>query len=1254
MTKPFHIEAQHINRLDDIQLTQLLKLLLHAEADKHGIAQQAINVALNIKVGDGGEDGRIEWLGEPASTDYLPNHLTQFQNKAVKKLEPAICANELETKEGAIVPMVLDVLTQGGSYILFTTKELNKKQKQKCIAAMKKRLTDLNFTNAATADIHIYDASMIAGWVNHFLSAIVSVLNWIGEPIERGLKPFSAWKTIREFEQYPFVDAEARKQAIIDFRKLLKEPRKCARIVGLSGLGKTRTAFEIFKGDDFLQELVIYIDDMNVPNNVAALLSDWVSHGLKGIIVVDNCEAQLHEQLQKEISRTDSQLSLLTLDYNLDKVSNTTVRFDLMPLPTPEIKEMLEKIYVAKILDLDRIAEFAQGFPQMAVLIADARLENDPNIGLLTNDVIAEKLLWGRSKPDKCDEIILKACALFDRFGVDEKPASELDFIATQIAEVSSKDFYECVQRFTEKRIIDRRGRYAHLVPKPLAIRLAAQWWTRTRPQDQTNLIDSLPESLVESFCNQIEKLDFLPEVKTLTESLCGCQSPFGQAEVILSTRGSRLFRSFVNVNPKATTSALSRVLQNQTHEQRLNITGDVRRNLVWALEKLCFHADIFENAAWCLLLLASAENESYSNNAQGIFSQLFRVFNSGTAATLAQRIFIIKKAIEMDDIHFIQVILKSLDTATDTFGGMRTIGAEYQGTKPPLQEWKPKLWQEIFDYWQSCFDFLTLQVEKDNSVSEQAKNIIGHSIRGLMQNGRIEMLDKAIKQVIAIKGKYWLSALDSIKTTLEYDTKEMPVEGVDALNSWLNLLTPDKTNIEDQLNILVVNPPWENRKGNDGHYIDVAAEKAEHLANELSADINIINEHLLLLLKGEQKKSFWFGRALAIKADDVSELLQNMINILSTIENPNSNFARGLLSGIYQKSVDNWNNYLEVFSSTPALIKFYPEMICTGTIEPNHLNKLLSLIKNNQLSPLGVLCLSYGSVTNHLIATDMSSFCLELSKIDSDSNWVALDIMFMYCHGDDAKFDAIKETLKIVVTSAPLNKYFRGGHSDMYHWESIVSKISKTDGLDFAKAVCQQILLAVDDKLDYGDIKHYIRPVLIAIMSSYGEELWSLFGEKIINANSIKRHELSSLIGRDIRFGDKKSKDNIFSVLPLELVINWCNENKKIAPYFVAISMNIFEQEDNQKQPSQLFIEILEKFGNLESLGQQLSANLATRSWSGSLVPYLESDKSALTPLLEHSNQYVRSWVSNYIANLDKQINYESKQDEEHDWGIY
>jgi len=47
-------------------------------------------------------------------------------------------------------------------------------------------------------------------------------------------------------------------------------------------LGKTRTAFEVFKDDDFLKELVVYVD-ASIVINIASLVVDWVSIGLKGV-----------------------------------------------------------------------------------------------------------------------------------------------------------------------------------------------------------------------------------------------------------------------------------------------------------------------------------------------------------------------------------------------------------------------------------------------------------------------------------------------------------------------------------------------------------------------------------------------------------------------------------------------------------------------------------------------------------------------------------------------------------------------------------------------------------------------------------------------------------------------------------------------------------------------------------------------------------------------------------------------------------
>ena len=55
-------------------------------------------------------------------------------------------------------------------------------------------------------------------------------------------------------------------------------------------------------------------------------------------------------------------------------------------------------------------------------------------------------------------------------------------------------------------------------------------------------------------------------------------------------------------------------------------VQGDVRRHLVWALEKIAFHPDSFDEGAHLLLRLALAENETYGNNATGQFVGLFPV----------------------------------------------------------------------------------------------------------------------------------------------------------------------------------------------------------------------------------------------------------------------------------------------------------------------------------------------------------------------------------------------------------------------------------------------------------------------------------------------------------------------------------------------------------------------------------------------------------------------------------------------------
>jgi hypothetical protein len=1070
--------------------------------------------------------------------------------------------------------------------------------------------------------------------------------------LERGLKTWEDWSQHPEYHRFSFVADDDRDKILKSLRILLNNHGNCVRIIGLSGMGKTRLAFETFRDSDNtsgLSKRVVYLD-ARANSAVHGLVSDWVQCGLEGIVVVDNCEISLHDLLRREIKRSDSKLSILTLDYNLERTNQTKI-IHLKQLPDESIKQMLEPVYGKKIRDLDRIVAFAQGFPQMAVLLADARLDKEPEMGRLTDDEMAHKMLWGGLEPSVEDEHILRGCSLFNCFGIDDEVSIEYEFIANSVVNVDIDKFYYCVKRFEERGLIDRRGRFASLVPKPLAIRLAAEWWRRTRPDKQRDLIQAdMPGSLVDSFCNQISRLDFLPEVKSLTAELCGPQGPFGQAEVILSERGSRLFRALVEVNPDATSKALSNVLQKYSEEGLTQITGDVRRNLVWALEKLCFHASCFEEAANSLLLLAASENENWSNNATGIFEQLFSTFGSGTEAPPSMRLSLIDCALRSDRGSIRELAVAALEQAITTYSGTRVIGAEYQGSGEPLEEWRPQVWGDAFGYWEQALDRLcNLVIEKD-PLAALAKTSISNHIRGLMQYGRVDILDTVIRKIVDQDGPLWPAALDSIKDSLRYEGKKMPNEGKAKLQEWMSLLTP--SDLGDRLNLFVTMAPYEQEQKEDGHFEDIAAKNAKLLAEELAADMDSIMPLIDNLLVGEQRQAYWFGKNLVESAGRWEPLLSEVIKKIISIENPNISFLLGILNGIFNLDTSEWNTIVKIFSDRENLNQYYAHALVTGNATIEQLNCLTELIGQNKIEPVAANTFT-GRALEHLDYKGVAQFVKNLASISDNAAWIALDILSMYCHGDSEKWNNCKPTFREIVITLKLDKDDKKqGQLEMHHWHVVVKKLLQSEDAVFAIDITKQILASCTNRLNLGDLWHYVQPIIRIIFQQHAKDVWPLFSEAIKNSAPLEEYRLMQLLDSGSSF-DKK-KPSVLSDLPDELLKEWCFQYPETAPEFVARTTDVLLDAVDKYQISPRAKFLIDNFGDNEKVLSALSANLSSFGWSGSLVPYLQKEAVALEALKDHKNKNVKIWVNRRLDYLSKMIERETLRDEEPDWGIY
>ena len=1063
-----------------------------------------------------------------------------------------------------------------------------------------------------------------------------------------GALTYDQWAGYDESQNYPFIPDEMRLKAIDDIRSLLIEPKKSARIIGLSGLGKTRLALEVFRyklDSRELSEKVLYIDVANGFTNLSTIVLRWAVAGYRGILVVDNCDHSMHMQLKHQIEHTESNLSLLTLDYNPEKDEDTPT-IKLERLDDEHIKQMLEPDYGDSISGLSRIISMAQGFPQIAVLLIQARLNKSNDMSSLTNDYLLQKMLWKGDEQNDTYQKILRACALFDKFGMKDNVVEEYHYIAENICSESRDTFYECIQSFKERGVIDERGRYVQLVPKPLAIRLAIDWWKNTRPEKQLELItQEMPGQLNTAFCDQMVHLDFLPEAIELVKEICQDTGPFGQAKVILSKLGSRLFRSLVEVNPEATMNALYHVISPLSGEEVLAIDGDVRRNIVWSLEKLSFRKSEFQNAARLLLKLAVAENESWSNNATGQFTQLFQTYLSGTEAPPELRFEIIDEILVSGENKQIEIAIKALEKAISIGHDTRMGGAENQGSGKPLEDWQPKIWQEVFDYWDGSVRRLADIIINNELLKENAKYALANNIRVLVGKGRIECLDKALQAIVEHDGKFWPEALENVQLTIKYDLEALPQEGQDILYEWVNLLSPD--DIEDRLKLIISIPPYTYDQDDEGKFIDQAYIDAKLLSKEIVENPSDLMNNLSILLTGEQRQARTLGRIFAEDIDNVTDYIEQGLTILKTIEFPNPELIIAMMDVLKSKDKGVWKKFIDQIKVDDELVKFLPRFLQTSKPTLEELRLIIEKIKAKRLDITSFKHYGGGKSLDHLDEVDLKGMVSELLTIDEKGAWIALDILSMYTHGNMERVSALVETMKRVLLQIKFEAV-DNNVMDLYYYEEALKKILaiRKDN-KFIASISENIFQQVFSK----DIKARgnIKKIIYYLIQEYGEIVWPILFEHIQSLTPIEEFRMEHILGRGLNVNDESA---LVNDIPSDKIIELCKKNEKSAKVF-AKSINVIEEKEGKWVFSPVALKLIEECDNQKNILSALSSNLNSFFWSGSPIPYYERQKQAFQEILDHKNKIVRGWAENKLKYINNQIKDEQRRNDERDLGI-
>ncbi len=1050
--------------------------------------------------------------------------------------------------------------------------------------------------------------------------------------------------------------------------KWLKNPKASIRLLGLSGLGKTRILLEFFRAQNsdevsiLLSSRVLYLNcNLHQAIDYQSIFTKLEKEDR--IVILDNCSKDLLREVLPFVKNEQNKISLISIDSNPEEIEHDKINgVNYIIIKKEDLASIVNDIIAADFSMLDResaekIKEFSQGIPLMAVLIGDSIKNGEKYIGKLEDKELLDKLLGLKGK-DERSRTILMSCSIFNYFGIEDELKSQLEFIATNKHitsidgdnQVIINDFNVVCNYFLKREIFERRGRLIGMRPFPLAMSLAQEWLEQCTPDKLNNVIDSLSKlkepdrkQLSDSLSEQMKYLGYNEKAVTIFEKIVGPGSPFDNAEVLNTELGSRLFRSFVEVNPVAVANNFTRNFLTKSKEELENIQ-DGRRNLVWVLEKLCFDKRTFLDSAKVMYSFAIAENETWSNNATGQFLQLFKIILPGTEASLEDRWKIIEWGLgqAQNEYHILAIRAMGVGLSYGHFSRMG--GAESQGSSR-LYDYQPSS-NEVEIYWTNILRVLTSIVQSKNALSSSAGEIIANSIRSVFNARLARIMMPFIKEVAECKQYDWDEGLKGLRMARHYDKEFISKDLQTQVDALIDSLTK-KDFGSRYLNI------------ESSYYLD--HEESYSSENVKKAVKALAEEFILLKLKWElylplfyQNRvnfSFYFGERLYELISDNPEMVETFIdeslNIISSISKQERDLTvlGGFISIASTNDKDKLYERLESINELYYLSFYFVSLDKDGR---SHFDLLFRLIDKKLCDLQEFQAFRYSEALSKLGLVELGEFAEKLFSYGNEGYAIVFDLFFNLGYDNKELNNSLLPIYKKCILKLGINKSERQ-QLDEYRWVQVICSIlTETEETDFAEFINKSIIDSISYENSYN-LDNHVKQVYELLLKLHFDAIWPYLSEALLSEGEeyIKFYGLKNILGAHIG-GYLRSSGVLFNG-NLDEIFSWCEIKKPLAPARLAELVPIFGDDNSDYSIwNPVTLRLIDEFGEIEEVLQSIEINMGNFAWTGSVVPLLRSKYNLFKTLTNHKFVTVSDWAKRNMNYLEIRIKQEKNMDEE------
>ena len=1255
----FSVTNDDLGRLDQTTATIIFQELLWAEARRIGVEISKINVSRRVNVPDGGIDATIHKVQVGTGLGIIMPGKTSCQIKSGKTFKPwqeAIIREELfgtkTPSQQHLGESIRACLDDNGTYVLVCTGiDLVDTEHRSACNHIKEYLQQCGYPQPK---VEVWSQNNLTGFLKSFPSLALQVKRLYGEPFQS----HRSWARDADM-RVTFVPGQEQEELIANIQTELRRDNDTVhvRVWGEPGIGKTKLVFEATKTED-LSPLVIYCTatqfrDSNLMNEI---LRD--DNHFSAMLVIDECDPDNRSYIWNKLKYRGSRIKLITIYNDYEDRAEGIIYIDTPSLDVEHIRNIIESYQIPTDV-AGRYAEFCSGSPRVAHVIGQ-NLQNHPEDLLKPPGTVNiwERYVVGNSDPNSSEvkerKRLLRFIGLFKRFGYGRPFGDEAKTIA-QKAKIELERFQEIVHELKNRRILQGETTL-YITPIALHIKLWTEWWDIYGSGfDLNEFKRGLTPKLVEWFYEMFAYARESEAASKIVNDLLGPNGPFQDGEYLRTRLGSHFFFALAEAHPKSALNCLMQTVWTWDKETLLQYK-EGRSYVVLSLEKIAMWRDLFIDATRLLLALGEAENDFVSNNASGVFVELFSLGRgkvAPTEASPAKRFPILQEAFESGSKERRALALTACNAALQSEYITRIGNAEYQGLRLEPKLWMPKTYGEIWDAYKQVWQLLSEQLTRlpEDERKDGAEVLLAHA-RGIVRLPGLA--DMVVDTVATIAKQMYVSekqVIGAINAILRYDGQDLPAETRGRWEQLMGeLVGPD---FHSRMQRYVgMNLTEDLQLDEDRNYVDQAQPQIELLAQQAVDAPSLLQSELLWLVTPEAQSGYKFGFELG-KRDHGFCLLPTLLEAQRNAEeNASVAFLGGYFCAIFEGNVAEWEEQLDVLIDDTKLNQLIPVLTSRSGLTDRAGRRLLDLARNGIIGVNHFEVFSYGKEINSLsdkVFTKWIEFLVNANEKSAMS--IALYLFHRYYIFQKPEPSFSRDlTFQLLTQPSLFDELDRYRFSTMteYYW----TEISKT----FLQLYPEKSLELVEPMFSHfghdGSIAGVSSQTCAALdqitdTEQYCGDVWEMVSKLLEDQTDFSRViSLERWLSEGSSLGRKRSKAAL-TWIPQEKIWEWIDNDVENRAWYYAGRL-VPKTHLAEKWKTSLARECLVRYGARKDVRTSLITNYFRESWHGPpSLHYQEKREKLLQIKATEDDENVRRWVDDFVKVLKERIEHEQIHEE-------